>query len=82
MSLTYSPTANPSSPYLLIPKIKVAAAIVAISSIHLLRALLNINEWSNDKLILLMSIHLIFVLSALLLAYLDKVSSHGLIKPQ
>lgn len=57
-------------------KVKVAAAIVAISSIHLLRAFLNINELSESKIILLMVLHLVFVFSALLLAYLDKISSH------
>ncbi len=58
-------------------KVKVAAAIVAISSIHLLRAFLNINELSESKIILLMVMHLVFVFSALLLAYLDKISSHA-----
>lgn len=58
-------------------KVKVAAAIVAISSIHLLRAFLNINELSESKIILLMVMHLVFVFSALLLAYLDKLTSHA-----
>ena len=58
-------------------KVKVAAAIVAISSIHLLRAFLNINELGESKIILLMIMHLVFVLSALLLAYLDKLTSHA-----
>jgi uncharacterized protein (TIGR00645 family) len=58
-------------------KVKVAAAIVAISSIHLLRAFLNVNEVTNDKIILLMVMHLVFVLSALLLAYLDRISNYG-----
>jgi len=58
-------------------KVKVAAAIVAISSIHLLRAFLNVNELSESKIILLMIMHLVFVFSALLLAYLDKISGHA-----
>jgi uncharacterized protein (TIGR00645 family) len=57
-------------------KVKVAAAIVAISSIHLLRAFLNLHELTNDKIVLLMIMHLVFVFSALLLAYLDRISSH------
>jgi len=57
-------------------KVKVAAAIVAISSIHLLRAFLNVNEVTNDKIILLMVMHLVFVFSALLLAYLDRISNY------
>jgi len=55
-------------------KVKVAAAIVAISSIHLLRAFLNIHELPESKIVLLMVMHLVFVFSALLLAYLDKIS--------
>ena len=58
-------------------KVKVAAAIVAISSIHLLRAFLNINELADSKIVLLMIMHLVFVFSALLLAYLDRISSHA-----
>lgn len=58
-------------------KVKVAAAIVAISSIHLLRAFLNINELTESKIILLMVMHMVFVFSALLLAYLDKISGHA-----
>jgi uncharacterized protein (TIGR00645 family) len=59
-------------------KIKVAAAIVAISSIHLLRAFLNIHQLEESKIILLMIMHLVFVVSALLLAWLDKLSPHSL----
>ena len=58
-------------------KVKVAAAIVAISSIHLLRAFLNINELTESKIILLMVMHMVFVFSALLHAYLDKISGHA-----
>lgn len=58
-------------------KVKVAAAIVAISSIHLLRSFLNIHELPESKIILLMVMHLVFVFSALLLAYLDKISGHA-----
>jgi uncharacterized protein (TIGR00645 family) len=59
-------------------KIKVAAAIVAISSIHLLRAFLNIHVIENDKIVLLMIMHLVFVVSALLLAWLDRLAPHSL----
>jgi uncharacterized protein (TIGR00645 family) len=54
-------------------KIKVASTIVAISSIHLLQIFLNANEYSNDKMMWLTIIHMAFVFSALLLAYIDKV---------
>jgi uncharacterized protein (TIGR00645 family) len=54
-------------------KIKVASTIVAISSIHLLQVFLNANEYTDSKLMWLTVIHMAFVLSALLLAYIDKV---------
>jgi len=54
-------------------KIKLASSIVAISSIHLLKAFLDVNEIPTDKLILLVVIHLTFIVSALMLAYLDKM---------
>jgi uncharacterized protein (TIGR00645 family) len=56
-------------------KIKVAASIVAISSIHLLQVFLNAPQYPNDKIILFMALHLTFVVSALLLAYVDRISS-------
>ncbi|CAA7611651.1 TIGR00645 family protein [Magnetospirillum sp. UT-4] len=55
-------------------KIKVAASIVAISSIHLLKAFVNAQEIANDKLLWLVVIHLAFVVSALILAYVDKIA--------
>lgn len=54
-------------------KIKVAASIVAISSIHLLKAFMNIDDTPNDKLVLLIVTHLTFVISALLLAVMDRI---------
>jgi uncharacterized protein (TIGR00645 family) len=53
----------------------VAASIVAISSIHLLRAFMNIQAISNDKLIVLIATHLTFVVSALLLAVMDRMTA-------
>ena len=55
-------------------KLKVAASIVAISSIHLLRAFMNLHEVPNDKLLWHVIIHLTFVVSALLMGVLDKLS--------
>jgi len=54
-------------------KIKVASTIVAISSIHLLQVFLNADEYTDGKLMWLTIIHMAFVFSALLLAYIDKV---------
>ncbi len=55
-------------------KIKVAASIVAISSIHLLRAFMDVQQIPNDKLMWYVIIHMTFVLSALLLGILDKLT--------
>lgn len=59
-------------------KLKVAASIVAISSIHLLRAFMNAQHIPNDKLMWYVIIHLTFVVSAVLMGLLDKMafSSH------
>jgi uncharacterized protein (TIGR00645 family) len=54
-------------------KIKVASTIVAISSIHLLQVFLNAEKFTDGKLMWLTIIHMAFVFSALLLAYIDKV---------
>ena len=55
-------------------KLKVAASIVAISSIHLLRAFVNAPQIPNDKLMWYVIIHLTFVVSAVLMAVMDKLS--------
>ena len=55
-------------------KQKVAASIVAISSIHLLRAFMSAQTISNDKLMWYVIIHLTFVLSALGMAYVDRMN--------
>ncbi len=54
-------------------KIKVASTIVAISSIHLLQVFLNAQKYTDSQLMWLTIIHLAFVLSALVLAYIDRV---------
>jgi uncharacterized protein (TIGR00645 family) len=54
-------------------KIKVAASIVAISSIHLLKAFMNYESVPTEKLIMLIATHLTFVVSALLLAVMDRI---------
>lgn len=55
-------------------KIKVASTIVAISSIHLLQVFLNHQQYTSEQLMWLTLIHLTFVLSALLLAYIDRLT--------
>jgi uncharacterized protein (TIGR00645 family) len=55
-------------------KLKVASSIVAISSIHLLRAFMDARETPNDKLLWYVIIHLTFVVSALLMGVLDRIA--------
>lgn len=55
-------------------KLKVAASIVAISSIHLLRAFMDAESIGNDKLFWYVVIHLTFVVSAVLLGVLDRMT--------
>ena len=57
-------------------KQKVAASIVAISSIHLLKAFMAAQEIPNDKLMWYVIIHITFVLSALGMAYVDNMNKH------
>ena len=56
-------------------KIKVASTIVAISSIHLLQIFLNVEKYESDKLMWFTLIHIAFVVSALFLAFIDRVSA-------
>ena len=55
-------------------KLKLSVGIVAISSIHLLKAFVEAHAIDNTKLIILVVMHLTFVVSALLLAWVDKIA--------
>src|SRR5688572_651399 len=55
-------------------KLKVAASIVAISSIHLLRVFMKAEDTDNDKIMWYVILHMTFVFSAVLLGVLDKMS--------
>ena len=60
-------------------KLKVAASIVAISSIHLLRVFMQVGKkgeeaLSNDQIMWYVILHMTFVFSAVLLGVLDKMS--------
>ena len=57
-------------------KQKVAASIVAISSIHLLQKFMNAESIDNDKLMWFILIHLTFVISAIGMAYVDQMNKH------
>ncbi len=55
-------------------KAKIAASIVAISSIHLLKVFMNTPNLTNDNLKWYVIIHLTFVLSAFAMGYLDVIN--------
>lgn len=55
-------------------KNKVAASIVAISSIHLLRIFMDARNVDDSKLMWYVIIHLTFVLSAFVMGWLDNMS--------
>ncbi len=54
-------------------KIKVASSIVAISSIHLLQVFLNVQQYTDSRLMWLTLMHLAFVVSAVLLGFLEQI---------
>jgi uncharacterized protein (TIGR00645 family) len=57
-------------------KMKVAASIVAISSIHLLKVFMNAENIEAEHLKWYVIIHMAFVVSAFAMGYLDKLTKH------
>ncbi|MFL1502231.1 TIGR00645 family protein [Pseudomonas sp. O64] len=57
-------------------KMKVAASIVAISSIHLLRIFMDAKNVDPQHLMWYVIIHMTFVISAFAMGYLDKLTKH------
>lgn len=57
-------------------KMKVAASIVAISSIHLLRVFMDAPNIDNSKIMWYVILHMTFVISAFAMGYLDKMTKH------
>ena len=57
-------------------KMKVAASIVAISSIHLLKVFMDAKNIPDSKLMWYVILHLTFVASAFTMGYLDKLTKH------
>ena len=61
-------------------KVKLATALVGISGIHLLKTFINIKEKGGEQVMWQVIIHVVFLLSAIMLAYTEyimhKNSSH------
>ena len=64
-------------------KVKLATAIIGISSIHLLKTFINAANYSEKVLIAQTAIHITFLVSAMAIAYTDRImmqskaASHG-----
>ncbi len=62
-------------------KLKLISSIVAISGMHLLKIFMSLDAYTKEQIILYISIHLAFVLSGVLLAFMDhiigKTSNHS-----
>jgi uncharacterized protein (TIGR00645 family) len=54
-------------------KVKLATAIIGISSIHLLKTFINADNSTDKVLIAQTVIHITFLLSAMAIAYTDKI---------
>ena len=62
-------------------KVKLATAIIGISSIHLLKTFINAANYSDKVLIAQTAIHITFLLSAIAIAYTDRLMSHAKAAP-
>lgn len=57
-------------------KVKLATAIIGISSIHLLKSFINAHNMDEKTLLWQTIIHTAFIVSAISIAYIDKLMSH------
>jgi len=58
-------------------KVKLATAIIGISSIHLLKTFINAANYDDKVLIAQTVIHITFLLSAIAIAFTDRLMSHA-----
>jgi uncharacterized protein (TIGR00645 family) len=56
-------------------KVKLAMALIGISSIHLLKTFINAPQMSEQTIKWQVAIHLTFVVSALVIAYTDRITT-------
>jgi len=62
-------------------KVKLATAIIGISSIHLLKTFINASNYTEKVLMWQTLIHLVFLLSAMAIAMADRLMGHSTGKP-
>ncbi len=58
-------------------KVKLATAIIGISSIHLLKTFINASNYTEQTLMWQTLIHVAFLLSAMAIAYTDRLLAHN-----
>lgn len=58
-------------------KVKLATALIGISSIHLLKTFITAGSLDNKTMVWQVIIHLTFVASALILAWIDRLTYHA-----
>ena len=56
-------------------KLKLVSSIVAISGIHLLKVFFDLDKYTKEQIILFIAIHFTFVISGVILAYMDYLIS-------
>lgn len=56
-------------------KLKLIASIVAISGIHLLKVFMDVGKLPENQIMWMVIIHMVFVVSGVLLALMDRVSA-------
>ena len=61
-------------------KVKLATAIIGISSIHLLKTFINASNYTEKVLIAQTAIHITFLVSAMAIAACDRIMPHGPVK--
>ena len=54
-------------------KVKLATAIIGISSIHLLKTFINASAYDTKTLLAQTGIHIVFLFSAMAIAYSDRI---------
>lgn len=60
-------------------KVKLATALIGISAIHLLKTFINADQLTDRVVLWQVVIHMVFVLSALAMAYTDKLMTQTLL---
>jgi uncharacterized protein (TIGR00645 family) len=60
-------------------KVKLATALIGISAIHLLKTFINADQLTDRVVMWQVAIHLVFVVSALAMAYTDKLMTQTLL---